>query len=329
MSGTSVLHHHCLLFTPPEDQPKTKTPEVDLRLKEQECLSLLKRCKSLEDFKQVHVQVLKWGLFFNPFCAGNLVATCALSNWGSMDYACSIFKQIDEPSAFVFNTLIRGLVKDVNFKEALFLYIEMLESEVKPDNFTYPALLKACSGLQTLEEGMQIHGHAIKLGFEGDLFVQNALINMYGKCKEIELSYTIFEQMDERSVASWSAIIAANASIGLWYECLMLFGDMMSEGCWRPEESTLVSVISACAHLGALDLGRCTHGSLIRNISELNVIVQTSLMDMYLKCGCLEKGLCLFQMTTEKNQLSYSVMISGLAMHGQGQGSSQSFLGNA
>ncbi|XP_044462379.1 pentatricopeptide repeat-containing protein At1g31920 [Mangifera indica] len=321
MSGTSILHHHLLLFTPPEDQPKTKikTPEADLRLKEQECLCLLKRCNNLKDFKQVHVQVLKWGLFSNPYCASNLLAACALSNWGSMDYACSIFNQIDEPGAFVFNTLIRGFVKDDKFKEAWLLYIEMLESEVQPDNFTYPALLKACAVLQTLEEGMQIHGHANKLGFQSDLFVQNALINMYGKCKEIELSYAIFEQMDEKSVASWSATIAANASVGLWYECLMLFGDMMNEGCWRPEESTLVSVISACAHMGCLDLGRCTHGSLIRNISELNVTVQTSLMDMYVKCGRLEKGLCLFQMMAEKNQSSYSVMISGLAMHGQGE----------
>ncbi|KAK2645429.1 hypothetical protein Ddye_020624 [Dipteronia dyeriana] len=125
--------------------------------------------------------------------------------------------------------------------------------------------------------------------------------------------------MDQKSDASWSAIIAAHAKVGLWYECLMLFGEMNSEGCWRPEETTLVTLLSACTHLGALDLGKCTHSSFLRNISELNIIVQISLIDMYVKCGCLSKGLCLFRMMPKRNRLSYSVLISGLAMHGHGQ----------
>lgn len=316
MTRTSVLHQS-LLLTQPEEPPKG--PELNLRLKEQECLTILKTCKNLEEFKKVHAHVLKWGFFWNPFCASNLVATCALSHWGSMDYACSIFRQIDEPGAFDFNSLIRGFVKDVKFEEALFLYNEMFERGVEPDNFTFPALFKACAKLQALKEGMQIHGHVFKLGFEYDLFVQNSLINMYGKCEKVEFASAIFKQMDQKSVASWSAIIAAHASNGLWSECLKLFGEMNSEKCWRPEESILVSVLSACTHLGALDLGKCTHGSLIRNISALNVIVETSLIDMYVKCGCLEKGLCLFRMMAEKSQLTDSVMISGLAMHGQGK----------
>ncbi|TXG54225.1 hypothetical protein EZV62_019481 [Acer yangbiense] len=206
-----------------------------------------------------------------------------------MDYACSIFQQIDDPGAFQFNTLIRGLVKDIQFEEALFLYVDMVERGVEPDKSTYPALLQPCAPLHGLEEGMQIHGHVFKLGFRGDLFVQNALINMYGKCEKIR------------------------------YECLMLFGEMNSEGRWRPEETTLVTLLSACTYLGALHLGRCTHGSLLRNISELNIIVQTFVIDMYVKCGCLAKGLCLFQMMPQRNRLSYSVLISGLAMHGHGQ----------
>ncbi|XP_059441066.1 pentatricopeptide repeat-containing protein At1g31920 [Corylus avellana] len=316
MIRTSVLNQTHLLL-PAKDS--SKSTESNLRLKEQECLSLLKRCRSLKEFNQVHVQMLKLGLFWESFCASNLVASCALSDWGSMDYACSIFRQIEEPGSFVFNTMLRGYVKDASFEEAFLLYDEMIERGIEPDNFTYPPLLKACARLPALKEGMQTHGHVFKLGLEVDVFVQNSLISMYGKCGKIELACTVFKQMDQRSVASWSAIIGAHASKGLWSECLMLFGDMSSEGRWRAEESTLVSMLSACTHLGALDLGRCAHGSLLRNISGLNVIVQTSLIDMYVKCGCLEKGLRLFQNMGQKNQFSYTVMISGLAMHGHGR----------
>ena len=316
MIRTSVLHQTHVLVSR-EDPPQS--PELSFKLGEKECVSLLKKCSNMEEFKQSHARILKMGLFGDSFCASNLVATCALSDWGSMDYACSIFRQMDEPGSFQFNTMMRGHVKDMNTEEALITYKEMAERGVKPDNFTYPTLLKACARLPAVEEGMQVHAHILKLGLENDVFVQNSLISMYGKCGEIGVCCAVFEQMNERSVASWSALITAHASLGMWSDCLRLLGDMSNEGYWRAEESILVSVLSACTHLGALDLGRSVHGFLLRNVSGLNVIVETSLIEMYLKCGSLYKGTCLFQKMAKKNKLSYSVMISGLAMHGYGR----------
>ncbi|KAK7309664.1 hypothetical protein RJT34_06577 [Clitoria ternatea] len=316
MTGTSVLgraHFLSLPTNPPQSS------ELNTRFNEQGWLSLLKRCKSMEEFKQVHAQILKLGLFWDSFCGSNLVATCVLSKWGSLEYACSIFRQIEEPGSFEYNTMIRGNVNGMEVEEALMLYVEMLDRGIEPDNFTYPFLLKACSLLGAVKEGMQIHGHVYKAGLEGDVFVQNGLISMYGKCGAIKHACAVFEKMGEKSVASWSAIIGAHASAGMWHECLMLLGDMSSEGCCRAEESTLVSALSACTHLGSPILGRCIHGILLRNISELNVVVKTSLIDMYVKCGCLEKGLCVFQNMAEKNRHSYTVMIAGLAIHGRGR----------
>ncbi|RYQ81453.1 hypothetical protein Ahy_Scaffold1g107377 isoform B [Arachis hypogaea] len=281
-------------------------------------LPLLKRCKSMEEFKQVHAHILKLGLFWDHFCGSNLVATCALAKWGSMEYACSIFRRIEEPSSFEYNTMIRGNVNCMNLEEALILYIEMLKKGIEPDNFTYPFVFKACSLLGALKEGMQIYSHVFKAGLEGDLFLQNSLISMYGKCGAIEHARDVFDKMSERSVASWSAIIGAHASAEMWHECLKLFNDMMHDGRYRPEESTLVSVLSACTHLGSPNLGSSVHGILLRNTTELNVIVKTSLIDMYAKCGCIEKGLCVFHSMAEKNKHSYTVMISGLAVHGRG-----------
>jgi pentatricopeptide repeat protein len=262
---------------------------------------------------------LKCGIFFDSFCMSNLVATCALTKWGSMDYACSIFNQIDEPSSFDYNTMIRGNVSKMKLEEALLLYVEMIAEGVEPDKFTYPFVLKACSLLGACDEGIQVHGHVFKMGFEGDVFVQNSLINMYGKCGAINCARDVFDKMGEKSVASWSAIIGAYVCVEMWHECLMLLGEMSSEGRCRVEESTLVNVLSACTHLGSPNLGKCIHGILLRNISELNVVVETSLIDMYVKCGCLEKGLRVFENMSEKNIFSYTVMISGLAIHGHGR----------
>ncbi|KAK7307343.1 hypothetical protein VNO77_40310 [Canavalia gladiata] len=316
MTGTSVLSRTHPLSPP--NNPR-QSSELNTRFNEQGWLSLLKRCKNMEEFKQVHAQILKLGLSCDSFCGSNLVATCALSKWGSMEYACSIFQQIEEPGSFEYNTMIRGHVNNMNLEEALLLYIEMLGGGIEPDKFTFPFLLKTCSLLGALKEGMQIQGHVFKAALEGDIFVQNSLISMYGKCGAIKHACAVFEQMDEKSVASWSSIIGAHASMEMWHECLMLLGDMSSEARHRAEESTLVSALSACTHLGSPNLGKCIHGILMRNISELNVVVETSLIDMYVKCGCIEKGLCVFQNMAEKNRYSYTVMISGLAIHGRGR----------
>ncbi|KAL8536415.1 hypothetical protein ACS0TY_011868 [Phlomoides rotata] len=318
MVGASVLNQPHKFLIPNENLGKS--PEFEFNPKEQECISLIKKCKNMEEFKQAHGHILKLGYFWSSFCASNLLATCALSEWGSMDYACSIFQQMDDPCSFDFNGMIRGCIKDRNSEDALLTYLEMLEIGVKPDNFTYPALLKAIAFLSAIEEGVQIHGHIVKLGLVEDVFVQNSLINMYGKCGLLSHSCSVFEQIDQKTVASWSAVIAAQANLGMWGECLRLFARMNREGSCRAEESTLVNVLSACTHLGALDWGRGTHGYLVRNLSGLNVAVVTSLIDMYLRCGRLDEGMCLFQKMEERNHKSYTVVISGLASHGRGEG---------
>ncbi|ESQ33632.1 hypothetical protein EUTSA_v10010030mg [Eutrema salsugineum] len=306
----------------------TQNPEVNnYRAKEQECLYILKRCKNIKEFKQVHARFIKLSLFCSSsFSASNVLSTCAHSGWDkSMNYAASIFRAIDDPCTFDFNTMIRGYVNETGYEEALWFYVEMVKRGIEPDNFTYPCLLKACTRLRSIQEGKQIHGHVFKLGFEVDVFVQNSLINMYGRCGEMELSSAVFEKLESKTAASWSSMVSARAGMGMWSECLMLFREMCRETNLKAEESGMVSALSACANTNALNLGMSIHGFLLRNISELNIAVQTSLVDMYAKCGCLEKALYIFRKMESRNNLTYSAMISGLALHGEGEAALRMF----
>lgn len=318
-----ALHQIQKFIAPPNNTPHVSENN---RSREQASFPLSPhKLKTIEEFRRVHAQYIKLGLDRVPRHAGDLLSACALSDWGCMDYAYSIFLALDDPGTFDFNTMIRAHVKDNDPEAALLLYKEMQERGVRPDNFTFPFALKTCAQLSATGEGMQIHGHLTKLGFECDVFVRNSLLNMYGKCGEMKLCCSVFEQMgSDRTVASWSAILAAHTRMGLWYECLKLFA-MMTAGGLRSDESSMVSAVSSCAHLGTHDLGRSIHCSLLRNISGLNVIVQTSLVDMYLKCGCPDKGMAIFDKMPEKNKWTYSAAISGLAMHGDGEKALQVF----
>lgn len=245
-----------------------------------------------------------------------------------MNYAHSIFRQIENPGNFEYNTIIRGYAKDLDFQKGLILFAEMLEKGLIPDNFTYPSTLKACAGLLLIREGVQIHGQVFKLGFQDDVFTQNSLINFYGKCGKLEESCSVFDRMEHKTIASWSAIVASHVKKSMWKECLEIFEEMnrIWNWNWGPEETILVNLLSSCTNLGALDLGRSVHGHLLRHMKSLNnVIIETCLVDMYIKCGSLEKGLLVFRRMGEKNERSYSVVISGLGLHGRGEESLKIF----
>uniref|UniRef100_A0A453PBX4 DYW domain-containing protein n=1 Tax=Aegilops tauschii subsp. strangulata TaxID=200361 RepID=A0A453PBX4_AEGTS len=286
--------------------------------------------RGLDEVRKAHARNVKLGLDRSPPHLRPLLAACALGEWpGSMEYAAAIFATLDEPEAFDYNTLMRGhVVGGRDPAAALRLYVDMLNDGVEPDGYTFPFVLKACAQLAALRQGRQLQGHAVKLGFlEHDEHAQNSLISFYGKCGEPELARRAFEQMEagERTAASWSALLAAYTKAGRWADCLESFGAMARDG-WRPDESSMVSALSACAHLGAYDVGRSVHCALLRNTMTLNTFMETSLVDMYAKCGCIEKATAVFDsMDGKKNEWTYSAMVSGLALHGDGRKALQVF----
>lgn len=279
----------------------------------------LTQIQSIQDLKQIHAHYIKLGHIHIPYHASKLLSNCALSQWGSIDYAQSIFYGFQSPCTFDFNTMIRAHVNYGSPIQALLFYRQMLENAIKVDNFTFTFAIKACAVLSAIKEGMQIHGHSVKFGYSDDVYVNNGLINLYSKCEDIDAAFTVFDKMGfSKNAASLSTILAAFNRVGLWSECTNVFTTTVCLGIVL-DESSLVSMISSCARLGMYSVGRSLHCFLMRNFMGLNVVVQTSIIDMYMKCGYLEKGLEIFDQISLKNEWTYSVVISGLAMHGEGE----------
>ncbi|CAL5054888.1 unnamed protein product [Urochloa decumbens] len=279
--------------------------------------------RSVDEVRTAHARHIKLGLDRSPRHARPLLAACALSGWpGGMELAASIFESLHEPEAFDYNTLMRGHVISGGPAATLRLYADMLEAGVAPDSYTFPFVLKACAQLAALQQGRQLQAHVVKLGFQRDRHVQNSLISLYGKCGEPALARLAFDGTESgvRTEASWSAVLAAYTRAGMWSECLASFGAMVRDEGWRPDESSMVSALSACAHLGAHDAGRSIHCALLRNAAGINTIMGTALVDMYAKCGRIDKAAAVFgAMSNDRNAWAYSAMVSGLAMHGEGR----------
>ncbi len=148
-------------------------------------------------------------------------------------------------------------------------------------------VLKACANVAVIEEGRCVHQHIIQSGLESDVFAGSSLVDMYAKCGSIEDAGKVLKEMPSRDAVSWTAVICGQVQCREGQNALELFQQMQQEGM-RPNSVTFVGALNACASVLALEEGRCVHQQIIQHGLESDVFVESSLVDMYAKCGSLE-----------------------------------------
>lgn len=302
----------------------------------------------MAELKQYHCQIIRLGLSSDNDAMGRVIKFCAISKSGDFGYALSVFDLMPHPDAFIYNTVIRGYLQCQLPTNCILLYSQMLQESVTPNGFTFPSVIRACCADRAVEEGKQVHAHVFKFGFGSDGFSQNNLIYMYVKFQRLEearrvfdrmphrniVSWTtlisgysqsgrvdeafeVFELMPERNSVSWNAMIAAYVRSNCYREAFDLFNRMQSENLVL-DKYVAASMLSACTGLGALKQGEWIHGYVNKSGIQLDSKLSTAIIDMYCKCGCLEKALEVFNGLGEKGISSWNSMIGGLALHGKG-----------
>ncbi|KAJ8562174.1 hypothetical protein K7X08_011465 [Anisodus acutangulus] len=201
----------------------------------------------------------------------------------------------------------------------------MHKERIFSNNYTYPFVLKALSDLKELKLGQSVHTHIVKSGYyDNDIYVQNSLLNLYASCGEIEVCHQLFDEMPQRDVVSWTVLIMGYSYCGRYGDALVVFEKMRNAGV-APNRVTMVNALSACANFGSLDIGVWIHDYIRRSGWEMDVILGTSLIDMYGKCGRIEHGFWVFQEMKFKNVYTWNVVIRGLALAKSGEEAVRSF----
>jgi pentatricopeptide repeat protein len=277
--------------------------------------SLLQGCADTKSLKQVHTHILINGFEQNVFLGTKLVSM--YSTLGCLENARLVFDKTNDQNrnSFMWNAMIRWYARAGFCEESLTLYYQMQHAGVNPDNFTYSFVLKACGSLSDLQEGREIHHQILKSGDESNVFVGTALIDMYAKCGRVELARQLFDKMSMRNVVTWSAMIAGYAQNERGNETLALFREMQVAGV-VPNSVTMVSVVSMCASLAGMRQAKWVHGYVIRGGFDSDLSVGNALLDMYAKCGSTEIAHHLFDKMSERDVVSWSVMIVRHAQNG-------------
>jgi pentatricopeptide repeat protein len=289
-------------------------------LLEAHVVSLLRQCPGLRSLRAAHARLLRLRLprLTYAFALSKLLASCAAP--AATSYARSLFDQIPEPTTFCYNSLILALSAPTNTNttaDAFLIYRRMLRAgSPSPNSFTLAFTLKVCAAVPALGEGRQLHSQAFRQGLEPSIYVQTGLLNLYARCEEVALARNVFDGMvEDKNLVAWSSMIGGYARAGMVNEALGLFREMQAAGV-DPDEVTMVSVISACAKAGALDLGRWVHAFIDRKRITVDLELSTALIDMYAKCGLIERAMSVFDAMVERDTKAWSAMIVGMAMHG-------------
>ncbi|XP_021725226.1 pentatricopeptide repeat-containing protein At1g15510, chloroplastic-like [Chenopodium quinoa] len=234
---------------------------------------------------------------------------------GKLNDAWYVFGRMEERDLFSWNVLIGGYAKAGFFDEALILYHKMLWAGVRPDEYTFPCVLRTCGGMQDLARGREVHVHVIRYGFESNIDVINALITMYVKCGEIVSARLVFDRMSQRDRISWNAMISGCVENGECYEGLRLFL-MMREVGVIPDLMTMTCVVSGCDGVDDGRLGREVHGYVITSGLSVEVAVCNSLIQMYIGTGNWVEAERIFANMPCKDVVTWTSMISGYESNG-------------
>lgn len=275
--------------------------------------SLLLSCKDKPSLSKVHALFILTGLLAHGSSNAQLVASHA--RVVDVESARQLFEELPQRGVDVWNAMIIAYARKENPDEVFSLYRQMILNGIKPDSSTFAVALKACASTLDLKTGREIWSKAIDHGYECDVFVGSSALNLYAKCGEIDEAAAVFDKMPKKDLVCWTSMMTGFIQSGRPVDAVEIY-KRMREGGIKTDGVVMVGLIRACANLGDSFLGLSVHGYLIRRDQPMDVILQTSLVDMYGKTGHLELACRVFRTMTEKNVISWGALISSYAHNG-------------
>ncbi|GMP48571.1 hypothetical protein CsSME_00015877 [Camellia sinensis var. sinensis] len=280
--------------------------------------SLLLASKHRDSIVKIHALMVVSGIFSIGTSNGQLLAS--YDRIGELELARKLFDKLPHRRVDVWNAMIIAYSRKNFPVEVVNLYRKMNLEGVRPDSSTFTLALKACTSLLDLEMGGEIRCRAVECGYEYDIFVGSSLLNLYAKCGKMEEAMGVFDKMPRRDLVSWTTMITGFAQIGHASEAINVYRLMQREGM-EGDWVVMLGLVQACANLGDSKMGLSVHGYMIRRDLPMDVVFQTSLVDMYAKIGRLDLASRVFEKIRYKNVIPWSALISGYAQNG--------FAGNA
>ncbi|KAK7410647.1 hypothetical protein VNO78_01599 [Psophocarpus tetragonolobus] len=277
------------------------------------------KCGRLDDGFLIFYQLR----FKDLVCWTSIVSGYAMS--GKTLEARKLFNEMPERNVISWNAMLAGYTRCFEWSEALdFVYL-LLDKVKDVDHVTLGLMLNISVGLLDHEMGKQVHGYIFRHGFHSDLRLSNALLDMYGKCGNLNSARVWFNHMSNwRDRISWNALLASYAHHQLSEQALTMFSEMQWET--KPTMYTFGTLLLACANTFTLCLGKQIHGFIIRHELQIDTITTTALVYMYCKCRCLEYAIDVLKGAVSRDVIIWNTIIMGCCHNHKGNEALELFM---
>ncbi|XP_044489192.1 pentatricopeptide repeat-containing protein At5g03800-like [Mangifera indica] len=309
------------------------------------CIRLLE----LNFGSQVHGLIVKMGYLDNVFVANALMGLYGKFS-GLMEYVVKVFDEMSRRDIASWNTVISSMVKELKYEKAFELFCDMKRNDDFRVNYiTISTLLTALTGSFRWMEGRSLRAHAIRIGIECNLSVNNGLIGFCTKCGSVKGVEAIFERMPIRDVITWTEMVIAYMEFGVVDSAVKTFDMMPEKNCIlynallagfcknsrgmraidffvkMVEEGlvltdfTLTSVINACGSLAEVKLSKQIHGFVLKFGFGSNACIEATLLDMMTRCGRMADAEKMFHQWSsyQESSIIWTSMLCGYARNGQ------------
>lgn len=279
--------------------------------------SVLNACgeeKELRFSEQLHAKVIKKAYDLDVYVGTALVDLYA--KCGKIENSRTIFDGMKRKNAITWNSMIAGYARNNLGNEAIGLFRMMKRLRVSANNSTMVSILRACGLLRALSTGKEAHAQIFKNFEPSNIFVGSALVWLYCKCGDYASASKVLQNLPDKDVVSWTAMISGCARLGHEQEALEYLKEMLGEGV-EPNPFTYSSALKACARLESIRQGKLIHSSINKTPAMSNVFVGSALVHMYSKCGHLSEAAQVFDSMPERNLVSWKAMIVAYAKNGR------------
>ncbi|GFP91616.1 pentatricopeptide repeat-containing protein at4g13650 [Phtheirospermum japonicum] len=297
---------------------------------------ILNACSYLCDFefgKQIHGYIVKYDIEYDA-SIGN--ALCSLySKCRNLDMAFNAFQRIREKNVISWTALISACGDNGNPGMGLDMFVKMLDEGVEANEITLTSVLSLCCTVRALGLGSQVHSLSVKLGYGSDIPVMNSVMYLYLKSGCVCEAKKLFDGMKNINLVTWNAMIAGYSEMVsltsdrvsaylCGTEALKIFERMRRSGL-KPDLYTFSSMLTICSSLVALEHGEQVHAQTIKTGFLSDVVVGTALVNMYNKCGSIDRASRAFIEMSNRTLISWTTMITAFAQHGHSQQALQLF----
>ncbi|KAL2553051.1 putative pentatricopeptide repeat-containing protein [Forsythia ovata] len=279
----------------------------------------LKACadmRCLKYGKEIHARAIKNGVDVTSYVANSLATM--YNKCERLKCGLFLFQSMNKQDVVSWTTVITSYVQMGQEKQGIDAFLQMRESNVCPNEYTYAAVISGIANVARLDWGQQLHAHVLHVGLMDSLSVANSVMTMYSKCGYCESASVVFHEMTRRDIISWSTIIAGYAQGGCAEKAFELLSWMRREGP-NPTEFALSSGLSVCGSMAILDQGKQLHAYVLTIGLDQAAMIRSALINMYSKCGSIGEASKIFKVAEDDDIVSWTAMINGYAEHGYSQ----------